>query len=168
MHRTVGVGTVYIKPAEVNGTNAKSLRTSPEMPHRRQKSRARKQSLLGSISLSIGVLSDDFAAVDFREELCYHSRPEKAKFKRCNERQKPMKESPARRKKRQPIPKRFSGDGSAPPRFLFGFPVISFSWRVLGCGERIEPHLSMPSTRHGAKVVFCCSNRQKLSSVIYL
>ena len=29
-----------------------------------------------------------------------------------------MKESIARRQKRQPIPKRFSGDGSAPPRFL--------------------------------------------------
>lgn len=26
----------------------------------------------------IGVLSNDFAAVDLREELCYHSRPEKA------------------------------------------------------------------------------------------
>ena len=30
-------------------------------------------------------------------------------------------ESLARRKKRQPIPERFSGDGSAPPRFRFGF-----------------------------------------------
>ena len=77
MHRTVGVGTVYIKPAEVNGTKAKSLRTSPEMPHRRQKSRAKKQSLLGSQFVYIGVLSDDFAAVDVREELCYHSRPKK-------------------------------------------------------------------------------------------
>ena len=28
----------------------------------------------------MGVFSDDFATVDFREELCYHSRPEKAKF----------------------------------------------------------------------------------------
>ena len=65
-----------------------------------------------------------------------------------------MKESHARRQKRQPIPKRVSGDGSAPPRFRFGFPVISlfaFLLRVLGCGERSEPHLSMPSTRHGAK-----------------
>ena len=67
-----------------------------------------------------------------------------------------MKESHARRQKRQPFPKRFSGDGSAPPRFRFGFPVISlfaFPWRVLGCGERSEPHLSMPSTRYGAKEV---------------
>ena len=36
-----------------------------------------------------------------------------------------MKESIARRQKRQPIPKRFSGDGSAPPRFRFGFPFCS-------------------------------------------
>ena len=66
---------------------------------------------------------------------------------------KPKKESCARRQKRQPIPERVSGDGSAPPRFRFGFPVISlfaFLLRVLGCGERSEPHLSMPSTRHGA------------------
>ena len=34
---------------------------------------------------NIGVLSDDFAAVDVREELCYHSRPKKRKFKRYME-----------------------------------------------------------------------------------
>lgn len=28
----------------------------------------------------MGVLSDDFSAVDVREELCYHSRPKKHKF----------------------------------------------------------------------------------------
>ena len=39
-----------------------------------------KQSLLGSQFVYIGVLSNDFAAVDFREDLCYHSRPEKAKI----------------------------------------------------------------------------------------
>ena len=36
------------------------------------------KSLLGSQTLYIGVLSDDFAAVDLREELCYHSLTEKA------------------------------------------------------------------------------------------
>ena len=30
----------------------------------------------------MSVLSDDFATVDVREELCYHSRPKEAKFKR--------------------------------------------------------------------------------------
>ena len=67
---------------------AKSLRTGPEMPHRRQKSRARNNSLPDSRSHLMGVFSDDFAAVDVREELCYHSRPEKAKFKRCTEERK--------------------------------------------------------------------------------
>ena len=150
----MNVGTLNSKPAEVNGTKPKSLRTGPEMPHRRQKSRARKQSLLGSQFVYIGVLSDDFAAVDVREELCYHSRPKKQIQEVHGTGIKPMKGSHARRKKRQPIPKRVSGDGSAPPRFRFGFPVIAlfaFPWRVLGCGERSEPHLSMPSTRHGAK-----------------
>ena len=86
----------------------------------------------------MGILSNDFATVDFREELCYHSRPKKRKFKRRNERQKPMIESHARRKKRQPIPKRVSGDGSAPPRFRLVFRVVlvAFSRRVLGCGAR--------------------------------
>lgn len=143
-----------IQSAEVNGTKAKSLRTGRQMPYRQQKSRARKQSLLGSQFVYIGVLSDDFAAVDVREELCYHSRPKKQIQEVHGTGIKPMKESIARRKKRQPIPKRVSGDGSAPPRFRFGFPVISlfaFLLRVLGCGERSEPHLSMPSTRHSAK-----------------
>ena len=45
-----------------------------------QKSRARKISLLGSQFVYMGVLSDDFADVDVREELCYHSLPKKAKF----------------------------------------------------------------------------------------
>ena len=42
-----------------------------------QKSRARKQSLLGSQFVYIDVFSNDFATVDVREELCYHSRPKK-------------------------------------------------------------------------------------------
>ena len=103
-----------------------------------------------------------------------------------------FKESCARRQKRQPIPKRFSGDGSAPPRFLvavnFAFrrlakatrPLCSVTsplpkkicdtfWEpcfirffrsvfcLLFCGvclaaARVSaPHLSMPSSRHGAK-----------------
>ena len=66
------------KPAEVNGTKPKSLRTSPELPNRQQKSRARKTYLTRLCRLSIGVLSDDFADVDVREELCYHSLTEKA------------------------------------------------------------------------------------------
>ena len=38
-----------------------------------------KEQILTRLSKSfMGVFSNDFAAVDFREELCYHSRPEKA------------------------------------------------------------------------------------------
>ena len=33
--------------------------------------------LLGSQFVYMGAFSDDFAAVDFREKLCYHSRPKK-------------------------------------------------------------------------------------------
>ena len=44
-------------------------------------SRARERSLLDSQFVSMGVLSNDFAAVDVREELCYHSRPKKRKFR---------------------------------------------------------------------------------------
>lgn len=48
------------------------------MPYRQQKNRARKQSLLGSESLTMGVLSDDFAAVDVREGYANLSLTEKA------------------------------------------------------------------------------------------
>ena len=72
------VGTLNSKSAEVNGKKPKSLRTDREIPHKQQKSRARNKSLLGSQFVYIVVFGDDFAAVDFREELCYHSRPEKA------------------------------------------------------------------------------------------
>ena len=45
----------------------------------------------------MGVLSDDFATVDLREDYANLSLPKEAKFKRCNKRQKPIKESIARR-----------------------------------------------------------------------
>lgn len=48
------------------------------------------------------------------------------------------------------------------------FLLLFFRGVCLAAARVSAPHLSMPSTRHGAKVVFCCSNRQKLSSVIYL
>ena len=48
------------------------------MSHRQKMSRVRKLSLLGSRMVSMGVLSNDFAAVDFREELCKTKPPEKA------------------------------------------------------------------------------------------
>lgn len=77
MHRTVEVGTLNSKFAEVNGTKPKSLRRSREFSLRTQNNQARNATLLGSQFVYIGVLSDDFAAVDFCEVLCYHSRPKK-------------------------------------------------------------------------------------------
>ena len=48
------------------------------MLHRTEKEPSKdKPSLLGSKSFSMGVLSNDFAAVDFREKLCYHRHPKK-------------------------------------------------------------------------------------------
>lgn len=95
------VGTFDSKSAEVNGTKPKSLRYRHAKRLISQKRAEQgKFSLLGSQFVYMGVLSDDFAAVDVREELCYHCRPKKRKFKRRNERQKPIKESIARRKKR--------------------------------------------------------------------
>ena len=44
-----------------------------------------------------------------------------------------MKESYARRQKRQPIPKRISGDGSASPRFLI---AVNFAFRRLAEANR--------------------------------
>ena len=81
------VGALNGKFAEVNGTKTKSLRyRHVKRACKQKKSRARNFSLLSSQFISMGVFSDDFAAVDIREELCYHSRPKKRKFKRCNER----------------------------------------------------------------------------------
>ena len=68
-----------MKFAEVNGTKTKSLRYGRVKCFiYSKKSRARKLSLLSSKVVSMGVLSDDFAAVDVREELCKTTPPEKA------------------------------------------------------------------------------------------
>ena len=113
-----------MKSAEVNGTKTKSLRTGREMPHRQQKNRARSYSLPGYKCLSMGVLSDDFATVDFREVLCYHSRPKKRKFKRFSERKNNNKKALRGGKSGSRSPKRVSGDGSAPPRISVWFSAL--------------------------------------------
>ena len=74
--------------------------------------------------VSMGVLSDDFAAVDFREDYANLSLPKEAKFKRCRT-IKTNERKPCAAEKRQPVPQRVSGDGFAPPRFRFGFPFCS-------------------------------------------
>ena len=74
-----------IMSAEVNGKR-KIVAYETVFSSRTAKEPSKEQSLLGSQFVYIGVISDDFATVDFREELYYHSRPKKRKFKRCNER----------------------------------------------------------------------------------
>ena len=50
--------------------------------HMDSKRAEKEQSLLDSESLSMGVLSDDFATVDLREDYANLSLPKEAKFKR--------------------------------------------------------------------------------------
>ena len=85
----------------------------------------------------------DFAAVDFCEELCYHSLPkkqseeeenngkEKSRTRRCGVAEKIKRIKRAGEKARK-TPKRFSGRFRALPRlFLF----FAFKGSVLVCGE---------------------------------
>ncbi len=82
--------------AEVNGAKTKSLRCRRvKWLINDKRAGIRKHTLLGSKFVSMGVLSDDFATVDLREELCYHSRPKEAKFRGTrdgkNQRKKAMR-----------------------------------------------------------------------------
>ena len=133
MHRTGKGRHLFYRSAEVNGTKPKSLRTSLEMPYRQQKNRARKTSLLGSQFVYMGVLSDDFAAVDVREELCYHSRPKKTNLRGALSGHETNGRKLCAAGNTEPIPKRFSGDGSAPPRFLV---AVNFAFRRLAKATR--------------------------------
>ena len=73
----------------------------------------------------MGVLSDDFATVDLREELCYHSRPKEVKSEEHGTGNIKGRK-PCAAEKAEAGPERFSGDGSAPPRFRFDFPCGFF------------------------------------------
>ena len=79
----------------------------------------------------MGVLNDNFAAVDFLEELCYHSQPKEAKFKRNDQREKLMKESCARWKKRQPIGN--DSTGESPLRRAFSLIFHTVPFRGIAC-----------------------------------
>ena len=80
MHRTVNGKHLAYRSAEVNGKR-KIVAWVKSKTIKHSKSRARNFSLLGSRFIFISVLSDDFADVDFCEELCYHSRPKKQNSK---------------------------------------------------------------------------------------
>ena len=86
----------------------------------------------------MGVFCNDFAAVDFREELCYHSLTEKANS-RDKRNGKTNYEKTVRGGKsgsRSP-----SGSAGTAPRrracgLVFRVVLVAFSRRVLGCGAR--------------------------------
>ena len=79
------IDALHSKFAGVNGTKTKSLRYRLVKRLTSQK-RAEQGIFLTRLSKSIiGILSDDFATVDVREELCYHSRPKKHKFRGLKE-----------------------------------------------------------------------------------
>lgn len=87
--------------------------------------------MLGSRFIFINVLSDDFADVDFCEELCYHSRPKKQNSKGGKTDKRRMSESSARREKRQPTPSGSAGTAPPPPRFPVRFLFfLFFLWGV--------------------------------------
>ena len=102
----------------------------------------------------MGVFSDDFAAVDVREDYANLSLTEKANSRGAMNGNKTNKEKVMRGGKsgsRSP-----SGSaGAAPHRraFRFGFPcclVVFFVACAWLRRREVPPHSSMPSTRHGA------------------
>ena len=66
------------RSAEVNGTKTKSLRCRRTKCPIDSKRAEQGKSPYSAQKSYIGVFSDDFATVDVREELCYHSLTEKA------------------------------------------------------------------------------------------
>lgn len=105
----------------------------------------------------MGVFSDDFATVDVREELCYHSLTEKANSDlqwtaKTNDRK------PCAVEKAAAVPQAVQRGrlraAALSVWFSYHFSVcFSMACAWLRRGEA-EPHLSMPSTRHGAKARF--------------
>ena len=105
----------------------------------------------------MGVLSDDFATVDLREDYANLSLPKEAKFKRCitiktNERK------PCAAEKRQPIPKAVQRGRlrtAAPFGLVFRVVLVAFSRRVLGCGARQRAALGYAKHTPWCQSGFC-------------
>ena len=75
VHRTVEGKHLFCRSAEVNGKSQN--RCVGGWQNHRSTAKEPSKGMLGFQFVYIGVLSDDFADVDLREELCYHSRPKK-------------------------------------------------------------------------------------------
>ena len=73
MHRTVGIGALDSRPAEVNGTKENCCVQDLRKIKKAETGNIRFRLIL----FLLEVFCDNFLAVDFREELCYHSRPKK-------------------------------------------------------------------------------------------
>ena len=83
MHRTVKRKQILCRLAEVNGTKTKSLRCGRAERLINDKRAGQGTFFLpDSQSLSIGVLSDDFATVDLREDYATIADPKK-QIQRC-------------------------------------------------------------------------------------
>ena len=78
MHRTVKGTYLFYRYAEVNGTKKNRCVQVKKSLTDSKRTGQGQFSLLGSQILSIGVFSNDFAAVDVREDLCKTKPPEKA------------------------------------------------------------------------------------------
>ena len=73
MHRTVKAGTLDSMFAEVNGTKENCCVQDLRKIKKAETGNIRFRLIL----FLLEVFCDNFPAVDFREELCYHSRPKK-------------------------------------------------------------------------------------------
>ena len=97
--------------------------------------------------LVLKVFSNDFATVDFREGLCYHSRPKKQNSEgksiiRKNRKhgkvrkRKAQKESARGGEKRQPIPSGLAGTAPLPAALFV--PQTSFMFSLLLCDKKLS------------------------------
>ena len=68
--------------AEVNGTKPKSLRMGHVKSSQTAKEPSKETNPTPPQLVYIGVFSNDFATVDIRKGLCYHSRPKKQNSER--------------------------------------------------------------------------------------
>ena len=87
-------------------------------------SRARNFPLLDSRMVSMGVLSDDFPTVDVREDYANLSLTEKTNSRGAMNGNKTNERKSCAAEKAAADPKRFSGDGSAPPRLSVWFSAL--------------------------------------------
>ena len=128
----------------------------------------------------MGVLSDDFATVDVREELCYHSLTEKANSRGKRNGKINYEKAVRGGKSGSRSPSGLAG--TAPRRRVFvWFSVLfllSFSRRVLGCGARQRAALvyakhtpwcqSGFSMTKSLKIIFCNLLYERINSCIFV